>query len=149
MVLETAKTAVVVGVWTYTQNVRTSPLQKCHKIRGVSLKISEMVEQEKLHILSSLNVKTQTYLIDTRIMANIKYFPNNGTTSEVGGIISTTSRKNTWRLINMEMDSVTWNKIAPFYHYWSVTTTFNHVWRFSITKKNVDIEKSGKFLRTI
>lgn len=35
------------------------------------------------------------YLMETRIMAKIKYFPNRGTTSDVGGIISTTSKKNT------------------------------------------------------
>ncbi len=35
------------------------------------------------------------YLIDTNIMAKIKYFPNSGTTRDVGGMISTTSRKNT------------------------------------------------------
>lgn len=48
-----------------------------------------------------------SYLIETRIMANIRYFPNSGTTSDVGGMISTTSRKNTWRLINIDIDSVT------------------------------------------
>ena len=48
-----------------------------------------------------------TYLIETKIIANIRYFPNNGTTSEVGGIISTTSRKNTYKLVRIEIDSVT------------------------------------------
>lgn len=48
-----------------------------------------------------------TYLIDTRIMAKIRYFPKRGTTKDVGGMISTTSRKNTWRLINIEIDRVT------------------------------------------
>ena len=42
-------------------------------------------------------------------MANIRYFPSSGTTNDVGGIISTTRRKNTWRLIRMEIDSVTCN----------------------------------------
>jgi len=37
----------------------------------------------------------QYYLIDTSIMANIRYFPSKGTTNDVGGIISTTKRKNT------------------------------------------------------
>ena len=40
-------------------------------------------------------------------MANIRYFPNNGTTSDVGGIISTTSRKNTYKLVRIEIDRVT------------------------------------------
>ena len=40
-------------------------------------------------------------------MAKMRYFPKSGTTSEVGGMISTTSRKNTYRLVNMEMDRVT------------------------------------------
>lgn len=51
------------------------------------------------------------YLIETNIIANIKYFPNRGTTKDVGGIISTTKRKNTWRLIRIEIDKVTWNKL--------------------------------------
>lgn len=54
-----------------------------------------------------INVKSN--LMDTRIMANIRYFPSNGTTSDVGGIISTTRRKNTWRLIRMDIDNVTCN----------------------------------------
>lgn len=40
----------------------------------------------------------------------MRYFPNNGTTNEVGGIISTTSKKNTWRLIRIDIDNVTYNK---------------------------------------
>jgi len=40
----------------------------------------------------------------------MRYFPNNGTTNEVGGIISTTRRKNTWRLIRIEIDKVTWKQ---------------------------------------
>ena len=35
------------------------------------------------------------YLMETKIIAKIKYLPSNGTTRLVGGIISTTSRKNT------------------------------------------------------
>jgi hypothetical protein len=41
-------------------------------------------------------------------MANMRYFPKSGTTNEVGGIISTTSRKNTYKLVKIEMESVTW-----------------------------------------
>lgn len=48
-----------------------------------------------------------THLIDTNIIANIKYLPSKGTTNDVGGIISTTNKKNTWRLINIEIDNVT------------------------------------------
>lgn len=48
-----------------------------------------------------------SYLIDTRIMANIRYLPSKGTTRDVGGMISTTSRKNTWRLMRIEMERVT------------------------------------------
>ena len=45
--------------------------------------------------------------MDTNIIANIKYLPSRGTTNDVGGIISTTSKKNTWRLIRIEIESVT------------------------------------------
>lgn len=48
-----------------------------------------------------------SYLMDTSIMANIRYFPRSGTTRLVGGIISTTRRKNTWRLIKIEIARVT------------------------------------------
>jgi hypothetical protein len=45
--------------------------------------------------------------METRIMAKMRYFPSNGTTSDVGGMISTTSKKNTYKLVRIEMDSVT------------------------------------------
>ena len=35
------------------------------------------------------------HLNETNIMANIRYLPSRGTTRDVGGMISTTSRKNT------------------------------------------------------
>ena len=57
-----------------------------------------------------------TYLIETKIIANIRYFPNNGTTSDVGGIISTTSRKNTYKLVRIEIDSVTLMKEKNISH---------------------------------
>lgn len=40
-------------------------------------------------------INVTSNLIDTRIIANIRYFPSSGTTNDVGGIISTTRRKNT------------------------------------------------------
>ena len=48
-----------------------------------------------------------SHLNETSIMANIRYLPRRGTTSEVGGIISTTSRKNTYKLVRMEIERVT------------------------------------------
>ena len=41
-------------------------------------------------------------------MAKMRYFPNRGTTSDVGGMISTTRRKNTYNEVRMEMERVTW-----------------------------------------
>ena len=41
-------------------------------------------------------------------MANMRYLPSKGTTREVGGMISTTSKKNTYSDVRMEMDRVTW-----------------------------------------
>lgn len=76
--------------------------------------------------------------METNIIANIKYFPKSGTTNDVGGMISTTSKKNTWRLIRIDMDNVTCNKniklqsiIAKNYHY----STPKRLKLF-ITKKN-------------
>ena len=54
-----------------------------------------------------LNVYIYAYLNETNIMANMRYLPRRGTTREVGGMISTTSRKNTYRLVRIEMDRVT------------------------------------------
>ncbi len=45
--------------------------------------------------------------MDTNIIANMRYFPSNGMTKDVGGIISTTSKKNTWRLMRIDIDNVT------------------------------------------
>ena len=46
-------------------------------------------------------------LNETSIMANIRYLPSRGTTRDVGGMISTTSRKNTYKLVRMDIESVT------------------------------------------
>lgn len=48
--------------------------------------------------------------METKIIAKIKYFPSKGTTKDVGGIISTTSKKNTWRLMRIDIESVTYMK---------------------------------------
>ena len=45
--------------------------------------------------------------MDTSIMAKMRYLPRSGTTRDVGGMISTTSRKNTYKLVRIEMDNVT------------------------------------------
>lgn len=42
-------------------------------------------------------------LNETRIMVKSKYFPNNGIASDVGGIISANSRKNTVSDTRIEM----------------------------------------------
>ena len=55
---------------------------------------------KKEYVLSS-------HLMETSIMAKMRYFPRRGTTREVGGMISTTSRKNTYRLVRIEMERVT------------------------------------------
>ena len=49
--------------------------------------------------------------METRIIANMRYLPSSGTTSDVGGMISTTSKKNTCRLMRIEMDSVTCREV--------------------------------------
>lgn len=53
------------------------------------------------------NITLCTHLIETKIMAKMRYLPSNGTTSDVGGMISTTSKKNTCRLIKIDIESVT------------------------------------------
>lgn len=74
--------------------------------------VTQMLNEKQLNenVMSSTcwNGQFFVHLIDTRIMAKIKYLPSKGTTRLVGGIISTTSRKNTWRLIKIEMDNVTY-----------------------------------------
>lgn len=45
---------------------------------------------------------------DTRIMVNSKYLPSSGIASDVGGIISASSKKNTVNDTKIEMQSVTW-----------------------------------------
>jgi len=58
--------------------------------------------------LGEKSEKLGTYLIDTNIMAKMRYFPSRGTTKLVGGMISTTSKKNTWRLMRIEIAKVTY-----------------------------------------
>jgi hypothetical protein len=65
------------------------------------------VYTEKIKKKMILKLIIYGYLIETRIMAKIRYFPRSGTTSDVGGIISTTNKKNTYKLVRIEMDRVT------------------------------------------
>ena len=49
-----------------------------------------------LRVMTNIIMSDEKYhLNETNIMANIRYLPRRGTTREVGGMISTTSRKNT------------------------------------------------------
>jgi hypothetical protein len=45
----------------------------------------------------------------TKIIVNRRYFPNNGTAKEVGGIISASSKKNTVSDRRIDMQSVTFS----------------------------------------
>lgn len=45
----------------------------------------------------------------TRIIVNNRYFPNNGTAKEVGGIISASKRKNTVNERRMDTQRVTFS----------------------------------------
>jgi len=65
-----------------------------------------IMQLENFHALK-LILFSCSYLIETKIMAKIKYFPKSGTTRLVGGMISTTKRKNTWRLMRIEIAKVT------------------------------------------
>lgn len=51
-----------------------------------------------------------THLNVSRIMVKSTNFPNSGTTSDVGGIISANSKKNTVNDRRMDMLSETWKK---------------------------------------
>ena len=53
------------------------------------------------------------YLNVSRIMVKRTNFPNKGTTSDVGGIISASKRKNTVNDSNMLMERETYGKSQP------------------------------------
>ena len=76
-------------------------------IRALARSLTESMRKAK----NTPATLPNSYLIETRIMANIRYFPRSGTTSDVGGMISTTRRKNTYKLVKMEMESVTCKKL--------------------------------------
>ena len=52
----------------------------------------------------------QCYLKVSKIMVKSTNFPSSGTTSDVGGMISASSKKNTVSDSRMEMDRLTWNE---------------------------------------
>jgi hypothetical protein len=52
---------------------------------------------------------------ETNIIVKSRYFPSKGTASEVGGIISASSKKNTVKDSRMEIHRVTCKKIIIFY----------------------------------
>lgn len=59
-----------------------------------------MYNKKKVHINTHLKLTLSTAIVTTTdnvtsIIVNNKYFPNSGTVSDVGGIISTNNRKNT------------------------------------------------------
>ena len=55
-------------------------------------------------------VAKQCYLNVSKIMVKSTNFPSSGTTSDVGGMISASSKKNTVSDSRMEMDRLTWNE---------------------------------------
>lgn len=54
------------------------------------------------------------YLNVSNIIVNNTNLPSNGTTNEVGGMISANSRKNTVSDSRMDIDKLTWNIISKF-----------------------------------
>jgi hypothetical protein len=56
----------------------------------------------------------KSHLKVSRIMVKRTNLPSRGTTREVGGMISASSRKNTVRESRMEMDRDTWSKQSSF-----------------------------------
>lgn len=76
--------------------------------------------------------KKKTYLNVSSIIVNSTNFPNNGTTNEVGGIISANSKKNTVSESKIDMLNETWNERKE---------TFLFVWETKrrMTHKNVCI----------
>ena len=52
----------------------------------------------------------QCYLKVSKIMVKSTNFPSSGTTSDVGGMISASSKKNTVSDSRMEMERLTWNE---------------------------------------
>lgn len=58
----------------------------------------------------TLSTQTVTHMEDvTKTMVNKRYFPSKGTASDVGGIISANSRKNTVRDSNIDTHNVTFS----------------------------------------
>ena len=55
-------------------------------------------------------VAKQCYLKVSKIMVKSTNFPSSGTTSDVGGMISASSKKNTVSDSRMEMERLTWNE---------------------------------------
>ena len=55
-------------------------------------------------------VVKQCYLKVSKIMVKSTNFPSSGTTSDVGGMISASSKKNTVSDSRMEMERLTWNE---------------------------------------
>ena len=58
----------------------------------------------------------------SRIIVKRTNLPRSGTTSEVGGIISASSRKNTVRESRMEMERLTWGR--EWYYFISIFSIF-------------------------
>ena len=59
-------------------------------------------------------------------------FPNKGTTSEVGGMISASRRKNTVSESRMEIERLTWSTNIGQYRYFTIDNSFKYLARIEM-----------------
>ena len=77
---------------------------------SVNLVKKKVFKCQKLLYANSYRLKNEiSYLKVSKIIVNKTNFPNNGTTSEVGGIISAKSRKKTVKDSKIEIDKLIYN----------------------------------------
>lgn len=85
--------------------------------RGRMYKNTSLTHGDKVWVEGDLkctfNIATVTQIDNvTNIIVNRRYFPNKGTTNDVGGIISASSKKNTVSESKIEMLRATFSQLS-------------------------------------
>ena len=91
------------------KDISTTPLLLCKiKRTFIIVNFQTFKGQGSLALTNEDHIKVNsTYLNVSKIMVNNTNFPSRGTTSDVGGMISASKRKNTVSESKMEMERLT------------------------------------------
>ena len=103
-----------------------------------------------MYLKCMLSTPTVTQMeAETSIMVKSRYFPSSGTASDVGGIISASSRKNTVSDSRMEMHRVTCGRCSAQVIHTGETVQYMFLHYYFFLKKNIYYATERSFLTPV